>query len=270
MVQNTPIDPTQSIKVSPTPPQVVITTQNEKRITPTSNCLSAGGSIEEINFYSPTLETDFFYKIYLPPCYGSSTDQYYPVLYLLHGLSYDNQQWIHLGLANQLDAMIQSGQVSQLIVVLPLEARFDPPESALFGDVVAKELLPHVDANFRSLSEKTYRAIGGLSRGAAWSVRIGFEHYEIFSKVGAHSLPLFKFDVGHIQTWLTEIPEEDLPLFYIDIGRDDPEWQSAQSFANQLDQNAVPHEWYLFNNGHSESYWSAHLTQYLRWYARDW
>jgi len=268
--QTTPIDLTKSIKVSPTPPQVNVTPQNEQEITPTRNCLSAGGSIEEINFYSPTLETDFFYKIYLPPCYGSSTDQYYPVLYLLHGLSYDNQQWIRLGLADQLDAMIESGQVSPFIVVLPLEARFDPPELSFFGDVVVNELLPHIDANFRTLSEKTYRAIGGLSRGAAWSVRIGFEHYEIFSKVGAHSLPLFKSDVGHIQTWLTQIPEEDLPLFYIDIGRDDPEWQSALSFANQLDQNAVPHEWYLFNNGHSESYWSAHLTQYLRWYARNW
>jgi enterochelin esterase-like enzyme len=243
---------------------------NEQEPTPTPDCLLDGGAVEEMAFSSEILAADFSYKIYLPPCYDSNPDQDYPVLYLLHGLSYDNQQWVRLGLAREMDAMIQSGEVSPYIIVQPLEARFDPPESSLFGDAVMQELLPHVDANFRTLDEKAYRAIGGLSRGAAWAVRLGFEHYDRFSKVGGHSLPLFKSDVNRVQTWLSEIPKEGLPLFYLDIGRNDPDWRTALAFANQLDQNAVPHEWYLFNGGHSESYWSAHLSQYLRWYAIDW
>jgi enterochelin esterase-like enzyme len=268
--QTTEDVPGLSITASSTLPLVNTAQPNEQEPTPTPDCLLDGGAVEEMAFSSEILAADFSYKIYLPPCYDSNPDQDYPVLYLLHGLSYDNQQWVRLGLAREMDAMIQSGEVSPYIIVQPLEARFDPPESSLFGDAVMQELLPHVDANFRTLDEKAYRAIGGLSRGAAWAVRLGFEHYDRFSKVGGHSLPLFKSDVNRVQTWLSEIPKEGLPLFYLDIGRNDPDWRTALAFANQLDQNAVPHEWYLFNGGHSESYWSAHLAQYLRWYAGDW
>lgn len=257
----TPIQtPTQSSKQSPT----------EILEISTPDCLTAGGIIQDINFPSEILMDDFHYKIYLPPCYGVIPGQKYPVLYLLHGLTFDHSQWIRLGLADLMDALIETGHISSFIVVLPLESRFDPPELSLYGDVLINELVPHVDNNYPTLGEKSYRGIGGLSRGAAWAVRIGFEHASLFSKVGAHSLPLFNADVNQIQTWLTQIPKEDLPLFFIDIGRDDMDMKTASTFALQLDQKAVPHEWYLFNNGHSESYWSDHLAHYLRWYARDW
>jgi enterochelin esterase-like enzyme len=268
--QTTQDDPAQSIAATPTSSLINTTQQNEQEPTPTPDCLLDSGAVEDMAFSSEILAADFSYKIYLPPCYDSNLGQHYPVLYLLHGLSYDNQQWVRLGLASEMDALIQHGEVSPFIVVLPLEARFAPPESSLYGDAVMQELLTHVDSNFRTLDEKAYRAIGGLSRGAAWAVWLGFEHYDRFGKVGGHSLPLFKSDVNRVWTWLAEIPKEDLPLFYIDIGRSDPDWQTALEFANQLDQNAIPHEWHLFNGGHSESYWSAHLAQYLRWYGGDW
>lgn len=127
-----------------------------------------------------------------------------------------------------------------------------------------------MDAHFRTHPEKPLRAIGGLSRGAAWAVRIGFEYYKFFDSVGAHSLPVFEADGAKINTWLTQLPKEDLPVFFIDIGRDDQEWKIAQTFADQLDAHYIPHEWYLFTSGHTEEYWSTHLELYLSWYARNW
>jgi enterochelin esterase-like enzyme len=127
-----------------------------------------------------------------------------------------------------------------------------------------QELVPWVDQHYRTQPDKPYRAIGGLSRGAAWAVRIGFEYYRTFSRVGAHSLPLFEVDGGRLDTWVTQIPTEEVPEFFIDIGRGDPERQSAQAFADQLNANNIPHTWYLFNGSHTEEYWSAHLEDYLR------
>ena len=222
------------------------------------------------SFYSDLLKDDFFYKIYLPPCYQAEPALEYPVLYLLHGLTYDSQQWLRIGLKERMDELIKTEKVSAFIVVLPSENRFDPPELSIYDEVLTSELLPHVENNFRALEDRSYRAIGGLSRGAAWAVRIGFENHELFSKVGAHSLPLFKADFSRLQTWLTQIPQENFPAFFLDIGRDDPEWESAQAFAEQLDQNGIPHEWYLFNKGHSETYWAEHISQYLLWYGKDW
>jgi len=259
-----------TIKPSQTIDKVGSAPQYEAPLTPTPDCLAAGGTVHEFTFFSNILMADFNYKVYLPPCYESDLEREYPVLYLLHGLSYDDEQWIRLGLREQMDTLIQGDQISPFIVVLPTESRFDPPELSRYSDVLVSELLAQVEKDFRTFNEKGYRRIGGLSRGAAWAVRIGFEHYDLFSKIGAHSLPLFKADVSHVQTWLTQIPKDALPVIFIDIGRDDPEWQTAQTFANQLDQNGVPHEWYLFNMGHSEAYWSDHLTEYLLWYGKDW
>ena len=267
-----PIPPTTSEPKQPSQASTMADTDSEVPIptTSTPDCLSAGGTLQDESFFSDLLRNDFSYKVYLPPCYDAEPLQKYPVLYLLYGLSYDNDQWIRLGLTGLMDDLVQNEELSPFIVVLPKEAPFDPPELSLYGDAIVEELISHVDNSFRTLDEKTYRGIGGLSRGASWSVRIGFEHYELFSKVGAHSLPLFQSDVSDILSWLTQIPEDDLPIFFIDIGRDDREWQSAQAFADQLDQNGIPHNWYLFNQGHSESYWSDHLKEYLLWYGKDW
>jgi enterochelin esterase-like enzyme len=254
--------------ITPNPNQPV---QDLLSTTPTpNNCLQNGGEIRSASFPSEHLSEDFNFRVYLPPCYHEQPDQRYPVIYLLHGLYYSEDQWPRLGVAEQMDRLVAGDEIPPFIIILPREARFHPPQTSAFDNALIEELIPWVDQHYRTLAEKPYRAIGGLSRGAAWSVRIGFEHYQFFSSVGAHSLPLFKADGSRLLEWLSGIRLEDLPTFYIDIGRGDPERTTAQDFADQLDDNNVPHTWYLFNGNHTEDYWSAHLEGYLRWYARDW
>ena len=236
---------------------------------PTTDCLSLGGKLQQETIPSAYVG-ELSLQIYLPPCFQADSEKRYPSLYLLHGLSYDEEQWLQIGLVQELDALIADGTIAPLIVVLPREARFNPPQTSGFDHALVLELIPWIDAHFPTLSERTSRGLGGLSRGAAWAVRIGFTHYQLFGSIGAHSLPLFEADGGNINTWLTGIPPADLPSFYIDIGRSDQEVQSALDFANQLDEHHVPHEWHLFNGGHTQAYWSSHLKDYLKWYARDW
>jgi enterochelin esterase-like enzyme len=238
--------------------------------TPTADCLLAGGTQQSKIIDSEQLGADFHFQIYLPPCYDANPDHRYPVLYLLHGLSYNSEQWLRLGLANTMDNLVAEGTLPPFIIVLPQESPFIPPQASHFPDALIKDLIPWIDENYHTLPEKNYRAIGGLSRGAAWSIRIGFTHPTFFTSVGAHSLPLFEADGGNVSRWLIQTPVEDLPVFFIDIGRDDPEWQTALAFVNLLDEKNIPHEWYLFNDGHTEEYWSDHLETYLQWYARNW
>jgi enterochelin esterase-like enzyme len=260
------VDPTADI--TPTPSQPF---QAEFTATPTpNNCLQNGGEIHSASFSSEHLAEDFHFQVYLPPCYHDQPDLRYPVTYLLHGLYYSEDQWPRLGVAEQIDRLVAEGEIPSFIVVLPREGRFHPPQTSAFDNALIEELIPWVDQHYRTLAEKPYRAIGGLSRGAAWAVRLGFEQYQLFGSIGAHSLPLFEADGNRLPKWLSGIPHEDLPTLYIDIGRSDPERITAQGFSDQLDDNNVPHTWYLFNGGHTEDYWSSHLEGYLRWYARDW
>ncbi|MBG0771306.1 MAG: hypothetical protein H0S82_06325 [Anaerolineaceae bacterium] len=267
----TEITPTEHLipTASATPEVTEQATEEPVVPTATPDCLLQGGTVSSEQIYSAALETDLDFDIYLPPCYGTDVETRYPVVYLLHGLSYRQDQWQRLGLVSMMDELIAAGEVPPFIAVMPLESPFPAPQISQFGNALTNDLIPWVDGHYQTLPEKDYRAIAGFSRGAAWALHLGFQYYELFSRVGAHSLPLFEADAGHIPSWMG-LSNEDLPLFFIDIGRNDPEWKTAEEFTTLLDENGIPHEWYLFTGGHTEDYWSNHLETYLRWYSSGW
>ncbi len=233
-------------------------------------CKQEGGDISSGAFESVLLGEEFHYKLYLPPCYHENSDTNYPVVYLLHGLGSDENHWPRLGLDETMDALIRQNTIPEFIIVLPRETRFLSPVESKFPDVILAELILHIDNQYRTLPERAFRKIGGISRGAAWAVHIGFTNPEDFSAVGAHSLPLFQSDSAKLSTWLSRTSPGDLPFFFIDIGRSDPERASAEAFANHLNDYHMPHIWYLFTGGHSDDYWSKNLALYLNWYAHNW
>ena len=238
--------------------------------TPTENCLEKGGTLQKGSFFSEIISDEFHYQVYLPPCYLASPQQNYPVVYLLHGLSYTNEQWLQLGLVKTMDSLVAARAIPPYIVVLPEESEPDPPQTSAFPNALITDLIPWIDSRYNTRSQKTYRCIGGVSRGAAWAVHIGFEHYQDFNRIGAHSLPLFQADQGKLIQWMQQIPPKDQPQVLIDIGRNDQEWPTAKFFADLLDQYAFPHEWYFFDGDHDAAYWSDHLDMYLIWYAQNW
>jgi enterochelin esterase-like enzyme len=258
-----------AIPNTPTPDATDQAATEMAQPTATSDCSQQGGTLLSESMHSDALAEDLFYDIYLPPCYGADPETRYPVVYLLHGLSYRQDQWPRLGLVTVMDELIAAGEIPPFIAVMPLEAPFTPPQVSQFGNALVNDLIPWVDEHYQTLPGKASRAIAGVSRGAAWALHLGFEHNELFARVGAHSLPLFEADGRRLPNWMARA-DEDLPLFFIDIGRNDPEWQTAEEFANLLDENGIPHEWYLLNGGHTEAYWSSHLGEYLRWYSADW
>jgi enterochelin esterase-like enzyme len=133
-------------------------------------------------------------------------------------------------------------------------------------------LVPKIDRTYRTLRNRLYRAVGGLSRGAGWAVHFGIAHWEDFGVLGAHSPAVFHSDAQRMRTMLDEIPPAQYPRIYMDIGeRDRPEiLRSAVWFEELLNEKDIPHEWHLFTGYHSEAYWSEHLEQYLLWYTKTW
>ena len=87
-----------------------------------------------------------------------------------------------------------------------------------------------------------------------------------------HSGFVFNSDVQPIHLWLENIPEGMTPRIYMDIGnRDRPDiMQGAIWLEDLLTQFNVAHEWHKFGGEHEETYWQAHMDDYLRWYAQDW
>jgi enterochelin esterase-like enzyme len=210
------------------------------------------------------------FRIYLPPCYDEKTDQRYPVLYLLHGQTYTDDQWIRIGAVSTIDQLILSGESIPFIVVFPDDRYWNLPPGAGFGQRLVDALIPYIDSSYRTLPDRDHRAIGGMSRGAGWALRLGLAHWQLFGSIGLHSLAVLKGDASEIRGWLADIPPASRPRVFMDIGDNDPELSMAgrvESYFNQFD---LPYEWHLYSGAHTEEYWSAHVTEYIRWYAAGW
>jgi enterochelin esterase-like enzyme len=210
------------------------------------------------------------FRIYLPRCYAEKTEQRYPVLYLLHGQTYTDDQWIRLGAVNITDQLILSGESSPFIIVFPDDRYWNLPPGPGFGQRLVEELIPYIDATYRTLPDRKHRAIGGMSRGAGWALRLGLSHWQLFGTIGLHSLAASQNDASEIRGWLIKIPPAARPRVYMDIGDNDPEIPLASQVESQFNDFGLTHEWHLYSGAHTEEYWSAHVNEYIRWYAEGW
>jgi enterochelin esterase family protein len=151
--------------------------------------------------------------VYTPPGYDTDATRRYPVLFLQHGAGEDERGWTTQGRANFiLDNLIAAGKARSMIVVMdngyaerpgaqPSSspgARPGPPrfDFSGFQAVLVDELVPKIDATYRTLADRDHRALAGLSMGSMQALQIGLSHMDVFAWLGAFSLPPFgRFDV---------------------------------------------------------------------------
>ena len=124
--------------------------------------------------------------VYLPPTYDGKKK--FPVLYLQHGWGEDETAWMNQGRANLImDNMIAEGKCEPFIIVcaygMTNECRwghmheFDWTE---FQKVLVEDLIPYIDANFKTKADKRYRAMAGLSMGGMETKMCTLKYPEVF------------------------------------------------------------------------------------------
>ncbi len=135
--------------------------------------------------------------IYTPPDYDHKPEQRYPVFILRHGGGEDETGWVEQGRANFiLDNLIAEGKAKPMIVVMdwgqaptpdqPIHIPSTPPPPEI-GEVTIKELIPMVDATFRTIPDREHRAMAGLSMGSVQTLYIGLTNLDTFSALGVFS-----------------------------------------------------------------------------------
>ena len=135
--------------------------------------------------------------VYVPPEYDSEPAKRYPVFILRHGGGEDETSWVEQGRANFiLDNLIAEGKAEPMIVVMDwgqvpmpgapvhIPSTPPPPEIAM---VTVKELIPMIDATFRTIPDREHRAMAGLSMGSGQTLTIGLNHLDTFSYLGMFS-----------------------------------------------------------------------------------
>jgi enterochelin esterase-like enzyme len=147
------------------------------------------GNVVQVLFPSPSTNTSRRAFVYTPPGYDSKSKKKYPVLYLQHGWGEDETAWSNQGHANLImDNMIAEGKVQPFIIVMTYgmtnNARFGKIREFkidTFQTVLVDELIPYVDANFRTIAKQSSRAMAGLSMGGMETKTITLNKPDVFS-----------------------------------------------------------------------------------------
>jgi enterochelin esterase-like enzyme len=237
--------------------------------TPTPlTCLTEPGLVKQDVVVTTKPPQEFI--IYLPPCYETFADKRYPVLYLLHGQTYTQDQWVRMNAPGIADKMIHADESLPFIMVFPDDRYWNTLAGPGFGERFINSLIPYVDTHYRTIPNPEHRSLGGLSRGGGWTVQLGLKHPELFGALGLHSPAIFKEDAPYVERIIQSIPAENRPHLWLDIGDRDMELTRSLLFEEILVRNDYPHEFHHFAGDHTETYWSAHTEDYLRWYLRAW
>ncbi len=133
-------------------------------------------------FQSKTVGGPVSYLVYLPPGYEESKRRY-PSIYVLHGIG--GTQRSGLGFTRLLDGAIREERTPACIVVMVNGLRAGMYCDSADGrrpveTVIVHELIPHVDATYRTIVRREGRAVEGFSMGGFGAVRLGFQYPELF------------------------------------------------------------------------------------------
>ncbi len=229
------------------------------------------GKLETVEYDSTTVGMKRKAQVYMPP--GYSTEQKYPVLYLLHGIGGDENEWTRGGAANMiLDNLFADKKAAPMIVVLPngragkdLSPR-DPipkqsPAFAAFEKDLLNDLIPFIEKTYSVKTGRESRALAGLSMGGGQSLNFGLVHLETFAWVGGFSSATNTKPAGE----LLKDPEDatkKLKLLWVSCGDKDRLMRISQDFHDSLEGKKVPHVWHVDSGGHDFSVWKTDLYHF--------
>ncbi len=185
------------------------------------------GNVLIKNYFAKTTNSWRHIFVYTPPGYDANTSVRYPVLYLQHGGGEDERVWIEMGRTNViLDNLLAAGKVKPMIVVMETSAVGGPggagrgagpgpgagagrgagaapgagagasrgpgfgmggPGGGPYGQFMVNDLIPWIDANFRTLSDREHRGMAGLSMGGMQTAAVTMANLDKFSYIGLFS-----------------------------------------------------------------------------------
>jgi enterochelin esterase-like enzyme len=168
------------------------------------------GDVRAFWYHSKVTEAWRRAYVYTPPDYDMNASARYPVLYLQHGAGEDERGWNNQGrMSFIMDNLLAAKNAKPMIVVMDrgyatkrgasdaTAGRGGPLSgTSAFGEVVLKDLIPAIDAKYRTIADREHRAMAGLSMGGMQTMQIGLTHLDTFSYFGSFSGPMFgKIDV---------------------------------------------------------------------------
>jgi S-formylglutathione hydrolase FrmB len=158
------------------------------------------GTLERITVHGEALvgnlegdSPDRCVSVYLPPSYAASPDRRYPVVYILHGYTDDDQHWMgwtkhFVDVPSAMEKDLAAGTTREMILVMAnaytLYQGSMYSSSVTTGDwetFISEDLVSYIDSHFRTLARRDSRGLAGHSMGGYGAIRIGMKRPDVFS-----------------------------------------------------------------------------------------
>ncbi len=223
------------------------------------------GTIEEFSFASRILNNERAAKVYLPPGYAGSRERY-KTLYVQDGVDY-----LNLGKINEIvDAMIQRNEIPPILMVMvpPLDRNKEYWANADFARAFATELVPAIDARYRTKPDAASRAVLGSSLGGLISIFLTGQYPQVIANCAGQSSAVFAdTDLEKLIT----APKSDV-RFHIDVGTYESNVSHHDLLAGNrrlrdfLQSRGFAVEYHEVHEGHSWGNWPARIPEALRYF----
>lgn len=236
------------------------------------------GRVEQVA-YTNFADTAKRMHVYLPPGYERDAAARFPVLYLNHGGGDDDAKWSSTDPKNGghtqaiLDNLIAAGSAKPMIVVMPNTRGIVSPTPPAPGEDDActqeflRDIIPLVDARYRTRPSREGRALAGLSMGGFVVMHTGLTHLETFSE-------LYVFSSGHFPDMIQKFEERFADLlkdpetnnrfrvpFYMAQGETDIALRNGQANMAVINRYGLRNFWVLSTGGHEWANWRRYLHQ---------
>ncbi len=248
----------------------------------------AHGTVIKTWYKSDVLGMQRRLYVYTPAGYEQG-DRKYPVFYLLHGGGGDEDAWTTMGRTAQiLDNLIAQGKARPMLIVMPngnanqAAAQNDIPLqhqmnladyqnlAGKFEESLAKEIVPFIDKNFRTYSDKQHRAIAGLSMGGMHTQNTTFNYPEVFDYIGVFSMGIANFGRQDEAERLAKERDEKIEalkksgyrLYWIACGTEDFVYSGVTGLRKILDSHQFRYVYRESTGGHTWANWRIYLSEF--------
>ena len=238
------------------------------------------GNISQVWYNSPSLDINRRMYVYTPPGYESS-NEYYPVLYLLHGGGGDEDAWTSLGRANLiLDNLIAQGKARPMIIVMtngnawqtstlrqkpglpPITRESYVQFQGQFEKSLVEDVIPFIEKHYRVKANKESRAIAGLSMGGGHTITASITYPGTFGYIGVFSSGIFNQNenMDEMEKKFLALKASGVSKYWVACGVDDFVMESNKRLLDVLKQTNFEHEYYENEGGHTWANWREYLS----------
>ena len=245
-------------------------------------------TVDTVQTFSAAMQKSIKAVVIKPSGYASGKE--FPVVFLLHGYGGNYSDWVQ-----KAPSVTALADTYQTIIVCPDGNKgswyFDSPVDPAYRyeTYITDELVKWVDANYRTIKDRSARAITGLSMGGHGALYLAFKHQDVFgaagsmsggvdirpfpknweipARLGAYAQFPERWEQNTVTNMLHLLTSGSLALI-IDCGTDDFFFKVNTILHEKLKERNIAHDFIARPGGHSWPYWNNAVNYQLLYFSR--